>query len=284
MKNRKGEFINEHFGDLKDGESKSCCQGAGCWRMENDKETPSQCSGNVKRDGDALVFNCFGAKCTLGGGIVSSEGCRSKNRIFNKAKQEHSRSREIVHLPNNFIRSVSGEELEWLEQYNITKEEIITWDIGTLKGEKRIVFPIYKESELQGYLIRDINPNAFQKWHKEGNINELIYTVVPTTTPESSSEGSELIIVESLVSALMTGRETPSVALLGTVITEEKLKAIKDICKANDIKQLILWLDKDVERKKLNKLKYMLTKRVMPCIVKTTNKKVHEIMKEKVSD
>lgn len=271
----KQEFIKENYDDVCDGETRKGCCGAGCWRVVGDKDTPSQCHLNVTRDGDTLVYNCFGAKCSLGGGCASSGGMRRrKNRMVGET---HKQNRRAFSIPHDFERNLNEQQLGWLAQYGIGEQEIVKYDIGSLKNSGAIMFPIREKAEVAGYVSRTKEAIGGQKWQKDfKDGKQLIYKAL---CPESSSEPSQLIIVESAVSSIMVGRENDCIALLGTTISDGMLKQIQKLCKERSYASIVLWLDPDVPRKRKNKLKFLLTKRVLPTTIRITNEKPHEFLK-----
>lgn len=260
------EFIRHRFSGIGEGDTlQGCCQQR-CWRVVEGGSAPSECHLSVTRQGQTLLFNCFGAKCGIRGSI-GVDGS-SVSSVTRRSSPISSKSDRDIRLPDNFVRRLPSDARRWLSENGVSEDSILKHDIGYDESRGRIIFPSKENGKYNGYLSRSFNGTSKLKWYNNVSLNGC-YTV----------SGNEIgVIVEAAHSAIylndITGVST--LALLTSRISKDnhkKIAAVQEWVQLNNIKELYLFLDPDVSYDKLRELKNILTKRIMDCKLIRSEKK-----------
>jgi len=134
----------------------------------------------------------------------------------------------------------------FLYQYGITNDDITKYNLYYSKDYDRLVFPVLQDNvKICGWSGRGSNP----KWYKQTFISkQLLYFV--TEHPDLDT----VTIVEDPLSAIVVGRDTNAIALLGTYIQKETMVDISNLY--SNVK---VWLDNDA-RDKSKKMSVLFNK------------------------
>lgn len=120
----------------------------------------------------------------------------------------------------------------WIRSKSITPEEIRRYGIRFSPLSNRVIFPIYWEGNLEGYISRKI--------YKEDKLPKYINNLKSKVAFKSIiHDKDEVVIVEDILSAIKVGRITNCIAILGTSINDTILKYLLQY------KSYIIWLDND---------------------------------------
>jgi hypothetical protein len=149
---------------------------------------------------------------------------------------EDIKSSDSLSLPLDFSRFIPAEPLRWLNQYELTKEEITDNRIGWSQSEGMLIFPYFgEENDLicwQGRYFPKRVPKVFTRGFPDRHI--LRHVCV-----DSLYSGS-MVVVEDAVSAIRVVRVCDSSPLLGAHLSLHKAIGLSRL-----YKNLILWLDGD---------------------------------------
>lgn len=133
-------------------------------------------------------------------------------------------------LPFDFTREVPATALKWLLQYGLP---YTYWkeSIGYSPKEERLVFTVGNPTQFS--IGRYVGMRDMRKWYVWGDSHRHT---------EAIGNGPVVVLVEDLISAHKVGQVTTAIPLFGTKIHPCHLYYL-----INDIRPVILWLDKDQE-------------------------------------
>jgi 5S rRNA maturation endonuclease (ribonuclease M5) len=158
---------------------------------------------------------------------------------------EKPATRKPVELPKDFHLLTPNDEDDWFQlawkycvDRGMSEEQILRHKVGlSLEGRfrGRVVFPIYEDDTLVGLTGRTLMKRARPPWLHSENL---------TTVYWAGRSGKRTVTVtEGVFDALRLERflspKTDTMALLGTHLSEAKMRAFKDY------REVILWLDPD---------------------------------------
>ena len=144
-------------------------------------------------------------------------------------------------LPVGSEKRIDVKALQWLDKYDIIRDEIIANDIRWSDPYHWLVFPIKQNGQLVGTISRvfpklgqtpeDIKP----KWIGKGPLGNINYFV-----GTSIGKKSNIVLVEDIVSAIKVGRQTRAMPLFGSHLSPKRLMWLHG---ATD--KVVFWLDRD---------------------------------------
>lgn len=157
---------------------------------------------------------------------------------YNEEKEKKNRA---AVLPADYSLVLPDEAVEWLEKYQITEEERLTYRIGWTNdaplpaSPESLVLPAF---DVFGTLLlcqfRSFRQDGgYQKYVTRGYPESVIWTV-----PNGVSAGRSLCVVEDFVSCLRVGRTVDCMPLWGSNLS---LNQVRRLC--DRYENLYLWLD-----------------------------------------
>jgi len=270
------DYIRTNYSETIEGTTSYGSVGKGCYRVDVLGEQPSECHCHVDREGNELKYICFGAKCGIRG-VVSEGGKRSQIQRQDTQRVELGLNQRDCNLPNSFVYTLSRPCLQWLEEYDLSGEDVASFRCGTDRSNGRLVLPVYHYGENRGWVSRRVEGDYGKKWYnyvEEGTVFSVL----------AKTEGC--IIVENPVSAIRMNKLTgmTTIALLGHKLSDKKLRSINEVVKYQGVEKAYLFLDPDVEMKKKFDVKRGLTRVVNSVTIINTNKKPKEITEQELKE
>lgn len=156
-----------------------------------------------------------------------------------------------VRIPPDASKTIDAKALEWLSQYDITKQEVIRADYLWSPLRQQLIKPLYDVGDhLVAYNAREFSPNAKSRYYSQGPIHEIIEIVNPLTEGEDDDimYDTPIVLVEDYVSAIKVGRKFRAVSLFGSQISRDMMMRLKHVGDT-----FVIWLDSD---KALDSLKF----------------------------
>lgn len=214
-----------------------------CAKLGNDRSGDNLA---VYSDGHTYCFKCgFGSRSTK---------IKLRNTETNRTDNELS-------LPHDVTAGLPYEARLWLQQYELTRKDIIKHNILWSPYLSRIIFPIFDNTGLiawQGRYVKTENDqNEFSKkvgkWYSQGEIHEILHPINVTE--------SKTVLVEDIVSAIKVGSITGATPLFGSTLSLKTILRLKTI-----VNSVVIWLDPDMRSKSV---KYSNLCRLMGLEVRT---------------
>jgi len=218
------EFINGL--DLKDGERHRCdCPAPDC-RGKN-TFTVANIFGDIK-------YNCFKLGCRVGGiydtGMTAAEIFLHMNDLqFKRAYTKIKKEKETMEIPEYVVtpKATHTKHQRYIRRWGIALGDTM-YDVK----DERVVFPIKHEGRIVDAVGRAVGKKQNPKWYRYTGAADY-YTI---------GNGSTLLIVEDVVSAVVATQELPYVtamAILGTSMNPKHFEKIGEYDK------VIIALDPD---------------------------------------
>jgi hypothetical protein len=202
-------------------------------------------SGHLYYNTETGFYHCF--KCLLRGFLNKRE-----EYPFFKKKSGFEGKLPDGCLPINFTDKgkILKEVKRYLIKRGITEKDVKYYNLhygysGNLA--KRVIFPFYRENKLVYYCARDITGESERKYINSTGKKE-IYNI------EVASNYSEVVIVEGIIDAIMTGKD--AISLLGKTISNYQIELLKKY----EIKDVNILLDSTVKKQEICELAGRLKK------------------------
>ncbi len=144
-----------------------------------------------------------------------------------------------VFLPEDVEPSYPKEALDWVLQYEITHNILLTHKVMWSEERKLLVFPYYINNQLKAWQGRYFGTNKHHpKWITYGKIQEFEYYLGRPT--------SICIAVEDIISAIKLSKYQQALPIFGSHISTSKLLNIRKKCD-----EIIIWLDPDKQKESI---------------------------------
>lgn len=133
----------------------------------------------------------------------------------------------------------------WLDQYEITSEEIKQNNLLWSSSKQYLIFPIFIENNLEAWLGRYFgDKNEHPKWITYGINNSLYYINYSRTSTNVSS----IVLVEDIVSAIKVSRFVNCMPLFNAHISKQRLAKLQEL----GYTDLFIWLDPNKRKESLH--------------------------------
>ena len=177
---------------------------------------------------------CFGC-----GYYVQRNGLEQVQELERKINNKNKElKRNHVTLPSDFTYNLPCIAKSWLNNYGITKKELIDNHIGWSENDTQLIYPCFDVcGNLLMYQGRKFNDGILHgnRFHTHGPC-EKIYHILG----DLGDGRRRIVLVEDMVSCIKVARTMPCLVLFGSTIATERL-----INLSNKFTNLIIWLDKD---------------------------------------
>lgn len=156
---------------------------------------------------------------------------------------EQPKSRVV--LPADVTTELPYEARQWLEQYQLSRLDLMSNHVMWSEHWSRIIFPYFNGTGLlawQGRYIPcgknkvDVNGKAPQKWFSQGQIHEIIHPIKVTNRTA--------VLVEDIVSAIKVSKFAGTIPIFGSSINAKQILRLKNV-----VDRVWYWLDPDMRSK-----------------------------------
>lgn len=148
---------------------------------------------------------------------------------------------QFVRLPHDVTRELPTRAQMWLKKYNVTQEEINTYNFFWSNQYERLILPVYKSGKLvywQGryFGMREQAPKYINTRNKR---TEVWFDT-------GGTDAHTVVLVEDILSAIAVSRVSGyrAVALLGCYLSDVMIARLQ-----SEGKQVCVWLDLDKQSK-----------------------------------
>ena len=181
------------------------------------------------------VYDDGHSYCYSGHGIIT--GNRTKLPSIDNNITEDNNSPPKIVLPSDVDINYPHNAIEWVGQYGITRNDLLSNNVLWSESRKRLIFPIYGQDELiafQGRYFGDDPEESKKKWFGKGNLKDTFNII---------GKGDSLVLVEDIVSAIKVSKVTQAMPLYGSYIGYERFKRISKLIPQST--EVLIWLDPD---------------------------------------
>lgn len=193
----------------------------------------------VKNTGDVAIAYCH--NCGNHGYHRLHRGVRTADairRLLDSSSKLEQEERE-VRLPDDMVDTPAlfpAEAKAWLYKYQLTDEDIVSYNLGYSPGWRRVIIPVYRGGKCVFWQGRRIEGNGPKYISVKGEHKPIF---LAHGQPGAVWHGTA--IVEDALSAIRAANHSwPSIALLGTVEPDDILRH-----RADTTYNFLVWLDED---------------------------------------
>lgn len=161
--------------------------------------------------------------------------------IKNQEVVGHTPEQHKVYLPADCDTNYPQRALAWIEQYELTKNDLYAHNVLWSESNQRLIFPYYGSEGLLAWQGRYFGQEKKGKWFSQGNLKELFHVL---------GSGDEIILVEDIVSAIKVSRYTSCMPIFGSYIGSVRFKRLKVLTK-----KVVVWLDPDKRKESITELR-----------------------------
>ena len=141
-----------------------------------------------------------------------------------------------ITLPNDASMDYPSMCLEWVDQYDLTKKDLIQNNVLWSEKQERLLFPLWNQSELLGYQGRYFGNEDRVKWLGKGKLNNVYHFL---TNGKQSRHSNTVCLVEDIISAIKVSKiGVCSLPLFG-MNAKSRFKHMRSI----GVSKALLWLD-----------------------------------------
>lgn len=178
------------------------------------------------------------------------ESLSTIKRIKYQMNKQEDRVEEPIYLPSDCDTLYPIRALEWIEQYELTKTDLLNHNVMWSDSIQRLIFPIYGDGHLiawqgRSFHLGDMAIAKIPKWFGKGNLSS-VYNIL--------GKGDRLVITEDIISAIKVSRcGVMSMPLYGSFIGRERFKRLYNLY--GDQVEISIWLDPDKRTEALKEAK-----------------------------
>lgn len=174
---------------------------------------------------------CFGCGWYSGGSRLGYLHVRDDSRPHDL---------EQIALPHDSSYDYPKVALDWIEQYELTRKDLLHHRVVFSDYYHRLIFPVYSGEGILAYQGRYFGTEDKPKWWGEGNLKDTLHIL-------KGKDDSCIILVEDIISAMKLQKVGhTSMPLFGSHVDLSRLKRIK-----NYYHKIILWLDPDKRKESI---------------------------------
>ena len=144
-----------------------------------------------------------------------------------------------VYLPSDCDVSYPYKALQWVEQYELNRNDLLSTHTLWSEEEQRLIFPVFGDREsLIAFQGRWFGEGKAVKWYGKGNLKDTFNLL--------GRWQDKLVLVEDIISAIKVSKVVGCMPLYGSHIDFHRWKRLKLLL--NQGVRVIIWLDKDKQR------------------------------------
>lgn len=215
---------------------------------------------SVTRVHDGLMYHCY--RCGMRGKKrTTMSPYDAQCYLDDRVKTRNGDIERRIELPSDFWpmclkpNRIPAKAYAWLYKYELEDSDLCTYNIGFSERIQRVVLPIYHDTELIGWVGRDINyknGSTYQKYHNEFKEGGRVYFIAGSYNDFMDTSGNikPVVFVEDILSAIKCRKATGYVvvALLNTSVGDSTVRHLME----DHVNYL--WLDDDARIKALRQV------------------------------
>lgn len=182
---------------------------------------------SVWSDGHTYCFACG----------FSSMGDQIRSFVARNELDTSKLLKHEVYLPVDSDVTYPKKALEWIEQYELDRNDLLAHRVLWSESRSRLIFPIFNDEQLIAYWGRYFGEESLPKWKGYGSIKTFFHFM-------GDPSYKKVVMCEDIISAIKLSRFCTSLPLFGTHIGAERFKRLHQLLPEDS--QLILWLDPDM--------------------------------------
>ena len=152
-----------------------------------------------------------------------------------------------VMLPDDSVTDYPSKALAWIEQYELTRIDLLQNGILWSERESRLLFPFWNGGELLGWQGRYFGNDATKKkWYSRGKLDSIYHIFFMGRVGHAMNDATRrIVLVEDVVSALKVSKVGIDAMPLFGVNIKQRWPKIRLL----GYSEALLWLDPDMHIK-----------------------------------
>lgn len=205
----------------------------------------------IKRTEDDRNILAYCHNCSLSGNYRLDFGTVRSHKAKGTLTGSGTGSIDPTTLPRSYTldqKKWDSKQRTWINRYGITTLEQKEYKIGADTYTGKVILPVYREGLLLGYQERYLGDDADEPKYKTNTTEKPLFWY---SGDYKATLQSSICIVEDVLSGIKVARFMPSLALMGSNMSDKHLAFIL----RNNFDKFIVFLDDDNRQIKLNQLK-----------------------------
>jgi len=167
----------------------------------------------------------------------------------NKIAEDNEIDYQLPYLPVDCDILYPHKAMEWIEQYQLTREDLYKHNVLWSETMQRLIFPVFGDGHLiawQGrYFGDDPDKIKKQKWYGRGNLVDT-YNIL--------NQSNKLVLCEDVISSIkLANCGVGAMALFGSFVGRKRFKRLYNLINEQD--EVLIWLDYDKAKESLKETK-----------------------------
>jgi hypothetical protein len=154
----------------------------------------------------------------------------------NKIAEDDEIDYQLPYLPVDCDILYPHKAIEWIEQYQLTREDLYKHNVLWSETMQRLIFPVFGDGHLiawQGRYFGDLPDKP--KWYGKGNLKDT-YNILNQT--------NRIVLTEDIISAIKVSKcGVGAMPLYGSFVGRERFKRLYNLINKDD--EVLVWLDPD---------------------------------------
>lgn len=169
---------------------------------------------------------------------------------FKLSQEEVTEQKETIFLPVDCDIVYPQRALDWIYQYDLTKNDLYANNVLWSDSLQRLIFPVYGDGFLIAWQGRSFHLQnqavaKIPKWYGKGNLKDTFNIL---------GKGNELVLVEDIVSAIKVAKcGVMAMPLYGSFVGLNRFKRIYN--QFGTEVEVLVWLDPDKRLEVLKEVK-----------------------------
>jgi hypothetical protein len=180
----------------------------------------------VYSDGHTHCYSC--GFWTPASNSIKLHNWGSKPRGMDKAKSS-------ISLPDDCDVNYPEKALKWIEQYELTKTDLLNNNVLWSPSSSRLIFPVLGDSEVLAWQGRWFGDGDYPKWYGKGDLKEIFNIMGRSAT--------KLVLTEDIVSAIKVSKFCLAMPLYGSFVGIVRFKRLYSLY--GKTLEVCIWLDPD---------------------------------------
>lgn len=170
----------------------------------------------VYSDGHSYCYSC---------GYHSGLGVVGRFRQRSSSTGTVDKPESRLYLPEDCDVHYPTHALDWVEQYELTKVDLLNHNALWSESTQRLIFPIFGDTGLLAYQGRYFGPPApeggrsYPKWHGHGDLKNT-YNILGTNA-------NKIVLVEDVCSAIKLSKIIRVMPLYGSHVGIDRFKRLR---------------------------------------------------------
>ena len=171
----------------------------------------------------------------------------SKIILFrDKMQEDDNIDYKLPYLPIDCDTIYPERALEWVEQYELTREDLYRHNALWSETMQRLIFPMFADGQLlawqgRSFFLDEESQKKYPKWFGKGNLKDTFNII---------NQNNRLVLTEDIISAIKVSKcGVGAMPLFGCQIGRERFKRLYSLIdRGSDV---LIWLDPDKRKEAL---------------------------------